>query len=51
MYTLVQTAKLNGLDVLKYFKFLMRKVQLREPLDVIACLPWSREAQMECTLD
>ncbi|KRL79721.1 IS66 family transposase [Ligilactobacillus equi] len=51
MYTLVQTAKLNGLDVLKYFQFLMRKVQLREPLDVMACLPWSREAQMKCTLD
>ena len=51
MYTLVQTAKLNGLNVLKYFQFLMEKVQLRQPLDVLACLPWSQEAKMKCTLD
>ena len=47
-YTLVQTAKLNGLDAYKYLKYIFEQLELRKNSNVEAYLPWSDEIQAKC---
>ena len=53
-YTLVETAKMNGLDVYKYLEFLLEMMPntdyLRNPKLLDAYLPWSDQLPEECRI-
>jgi len=46
MYSVVETAKANGLKPFDYLHFLLTR--LPQGVPAIDCLPWSADAQMEC---
>ena len=52
IYSLVETAKTNGLDVYRYFYFILANMPsadwMRRPEQVDLFLPWSDEAQARC---
>ncbi|MBB1124412.1 transposase domain-containing protein [Limosilactobacillus sp. Lr3000] len=47
-YTLVETAKLNRLNIYKYFKYLFDHLPNRNDEDIKAYLPWAEEIQTNC---
>ena len=47
-YSIVQTAKLNHLDVFKYLETLLSAFTKRETPEIEAYLPWAREIQESC---
>ena len=47
-YSIVQTAKLNHLDVFKYLETLLSAFTKRETPEIEAYLPWTREIQESC---
>ena len=47
-YTLVATAKINKLNVYKYFKYLFDRLPNQKRSDIKAFLPWAEEAQQVC---
>ncbi|SEL36353.1 IS66 C-terminal element, partial [Limosilactobacillus mucosae] len=47
-YSIVQTAKLNHLDVFKYLEPLLSAFTKRETPEIEAYLPWAREIQESC---
>lgn len=47
-YSLVQTAKLNGLDVFKYLNAILEATRQVEKPDWRAYLPWSEQMQATC---
>ena len=47
-YSIVQTAKLNHLDVFKYLETLLNAFTKRETPEIEAYLPWAREIQESC---
>lgn len=53
-YTLIETAKMNGLDVYKYLEFLLEMMPntdyLRNPKLLDAYLPWSDQLPEECKI-
>ena len=53
-YTLVETAKMNGLDVYRYLEFLLGTIPntdyLRNPKLLDAYLPWSDQLPEECRI-
>ena len=53
-YTLVETAKMNNLDVFKYLEFLLEMIPntdyLRNPKLLDAYLPWSDQLPEECRI-
>lgn len=53
-YTIVETAKMNGLDVYKYLEFLLERMPntdyLRNPKLLDAYLPWSEQLPEECRI-
>ena len=48
-YSLVQTAKLNGLDIFKYFNYIFSLLEKRENVKVGAYLPWNSKVKEICT--
>ena len=49
-YSLIQTAKLNGLDVSKYLNYLFSLLEQRKEVDVEAYLPWNSEDKESCAV-
>ncbi len=47
-YTIVQTAKLNNLDVFKYLKLIFEAYTRSQNLDLKAYLPWNPTVQKIC---
>nr|WP_283548087.1 IS66 family transposase [Ligilactobacillus salivarius] len=47
-YSLVQTAKLNKLDIFKYFNYIFSLLEKRENVKVEAYLPWNPEVKKIC---
>ena len=47
-YTLVATAKINKLNVYKYFKYLFDRLPNQKRIDIEAFLPWAEEVQQVC---
>ncbi|WP_367369857.1 IS66 family transposase [Pediococcus parvulus] len=47
-YTIVGTAKMNHLNIYKYFKYLFDHLPNRENKDLEGFLPWAKEAQAQC---
>lgn len=47
-YTLAATAKMNQLNVYKYFRYLFDQLPNRNGDDIEAFLPWAEEVQKEC---
>lgn len=47
-YSLIQTAKLNGLDPYKYLSAILNAFTKREPFEVEAYLPWAERIQVTC---
>ena len=47
-YTIVQTAKLNNLDVFKYLKLIFEAYTRSQNLDLKAYLPWNPTVQQIC---
>lgn len=47
-YSLVATAKLNHLNIYKYFKYLFEHLPNRNGEDIEAYLPWAEEIQTNC---
>ena len=47
-YTLVATAKINKLNVYKYFKYLFDRLPNQKRSDIEAFLPWAEEVQQVC---
>lgn len=47
-YSLIQTAKLNGLDPYKYLLAILNAFTKREPFEVEAYLPWAERIQVTC---
>ena len=47
-YTLVATAKINKLNVYKYFKYLFDQLPNQKRSDIEAFLPWVEEVQQVC---
>ena len=45
-YSIVETAKANGLRPLRYFQFLLERLPAETPIE--DCLPWSEQAQRLC---
>lgn len=45
-YSIVETAKANGLRPFKYFRFLLERLPAGEPVE--SCLPWGEAAQNLC---
>ena len=54
LYTLVESAKANDLDVYAYLKYLLTEMpnnqHLEDPEVLERCLPWSSELPEECRL-
>ncbi|MGZ7862633.1 IS66 family transposase [Ligilactobacillus salivarius] len=49
-YSLIQTAKLNGLDVSKYLNYIFSLLEQRKDVDVEAYLPWNSEVKESCAV-
>ncbi|KRM63823.1 hypothetical protein FC14_GL000174 [Ligilactobacillus agilis DSM 20509] len=49
-YSLIQTAKLNGLDVTKYLNYIFSLLEQRKEVDVEAYLPWNSEVKESCVV-
>ena len=47
-YTIVGTAKMNHLNIYKYFKYLFDHLPNRENKDIEGFLPWAKEVQAQC---
>ena len=47
-YTIVATAKLNHLNIYKYFKYLFDHLPNRKGEDLEGYLPWAKAVQAEC---
>ena len=47
-YTIVQTAKLNNLDVFKYLELIFEAYTRSQNLDLKAYLPWNPTVQKIC---
>lgn len=47
-YSLVQTAKLNKLDIFKYFNYIFSLLEKRENVKIEAYLPWNPEVKKIC---
>lgn len=47
-YSLATTARLNHLDVFKYFEYLFKHLPNRKATDLEAYLPWAPAVQAEC---
>src|SRR5699024_4160603 len=47
-YTIVGTAKMNHLNIYKYFKYLFDHLPNRENKDLEGFLPWAKEVQAQC---
>jgi hypothetical protein len=49
LYSLIETAKANGLNPEKYLKFILEKIPLLEPSDFVTLLPWNVQLPEEST--
>ena len=49
-YSLIQTAKLNRLDVSKYLNYIFSLLEQRKEVDVEAYLPWNSEVKESCAV-
>ena len=49
-YSLIQTAKLNGLDVSKYLNYIFSLLEQRKEVDVEAYLPWNSKVKERCAV-
>lgn len=47
-HTLIETAKLNGLNASKYFNHVISLLELRKTVEIEAYLPWNPEIQAKC---
>ena len=47
-HTLIETAKLNGLNASKYFNHIISLLELRKTVEIEAYLPWNPEIQAKC---
>jgi transposase len=49
LYSLIETAKANGLNPEKYLKFILEKIPLLEPSNFVTLLPWNVQLPEEST--
>ncbi|WP_422574490.1 transposase domain-containing protein [Ligilactobacillus agilis] len=47
---MVQTARLNGLDISKYLSYIFSLLEQRKDVDVEAYLPWNSEVKESCAV-